>query len=72
MHSHKNTQLVISVLTEIADQNKLSYKKVKKLFVVKGNLCITGQFWELLKKLHPDENYTEVYHCPDCDKFSLE
>jgi hypothetical protein len=72
MHAHKHDQLVTSILSKIAHQNNLSYRKVKKLFVVYGNPCITGQFWELLKELYPEKKYNGVSHCPKCKKFSLE
>lgn len=71
MHSHSANNLVKNALDALAKKEKLKFKKTKKLFI-KGNIHITHLFWEILSEQNPGHKFSEVYHCPGCDKFSLE
>jgi len=72
MHSHKTHNLVKTTLKKIAENNKLPYPKVKRLFVFEANPSITHQFWKELANANPLHGYTDVYHCPGCGQFDLE
>ena len=72
MHSHETDKIVVKILEQIATEEKKPYKKLKKLFVVGYDPCITHRFWEILSQELPHHKYIDVFHCPGCKQFSLE
>ena len=72
MHSHDADKIVVKILNQLAVEEKKPYKKIKKLFVVNCDVHITHRFWKILAVELPKHNYIDVYHCPMCDKFTLE
>jgi hypothetical protein len=74
MHTHLKShhKIVRNILQRIAKQTHQPYTKIKKAFVIDGDIEITMRFWQLLHINLPNNPFTEVSHCPDCHKFSLE
>lgn len=71
MHKHPTHKIANKVLKIIAKQEQQSFQKIKKCFI-NGEIHITHRFWDILAEEKPNHGFTEVSHCPGCDKFSLE
>ena len=71
MHEHNANKLVRGILKKLAKQEKRPFPEIKWCFI-NGNSHLTHRFWEILAKEKPKHKFTDVYHCPGCNKFSLE
>lgn len=71
MHQHTTHKIVRNILRTIAKQEQQSFQKIKQDFI-DGEPHATHRFWEILTEVKPNHHFTEVSHCPGCDKFSLE
>ena len=74
MHDHQKThnKIVRNILRLIAHKHHQPYPNIKKKFTFSNDREITMEFWDLLRKAFPEHSFTEVSHCPECKKFSLE
>jgi hypothetical protein len=71
MHEHSTNRLVKKILKTIAQRERCSFAKIRKNFI-NGEMHVTHLFWEILAEKKPDHAFTEVSHCPDCGKFTLD
>ena len=72
MHSHNSHQLAIDILTELAHEMKKPVSRVKRLFAITQNQYVYRRFWEILDAKIPNNHFTGIFHCQECDMFSFE
>lgn len=71
-HKHRKHKMVKLTLLKIAKEQRKDFAEIKMLFTQIYDLDITYRFWQILRIRYPDHKFTEVSHCPGCDKFDLE
>ena len=71
-HSKTHHKMVRHILREIAAKTHTPYPGIKKLFVVDCDIDISLRFWDLLREHYQKHTFTDVFHCPECEKFELE
>ena len=71
MHGHTNHDIVVKILTIIAENKNTSFNSIRRKFI-KENYNVTLDFWKTLRKEYPSNAYATVWHCPGCKKFELD
>ena len=68
-HSHITHKLAWAALRQVAKDMGINRKKAGKL-LVEHDVDVTVLFWKKIRAKYGDK-YEHVWHCPDCQKFSL-
>jgi hypothetical protein len=69
-HKHSHNKTIQRVLKDIAKDHQLLPQVVIKEFA-EGSLDFVDEFWLKVYEIYEDE-YNDVYRCPDCKKFELD
>lgn len=69
-HCDQN-DLVVDVLSQIAQETHKSLERIKRLLLIKQNQAINRRFWEIIDNLLPDHPYQYVGCCGECGAFEL-
>lgn len=69
-HQHPE-ELVIEILSQIANENGKTLERIKRLLLIKQNQAINRRFWQILDAKLPHHTYTYVGCCPGCGSLDL-
>ena len=70
IHCDQN-DLIIGILSEIAQETHKPLERIKRLLLIKQNQAINRRFWEILDALLPGHPYQYVGCCGECGGFEL-
>jgi hypothetical protein len=71
MDTHSEHELIIDILSQIAQERHKSLERIKRLLLIKQNSAINRRFWQILDAQLPDHSFTHVGCCAECGSFEL-